>query len=221
MKRMYKTMKNLLIISLLVILWVACESDEPNGDGIGKIEAVDLGLSVKWASCNIGAYSPEQYGHEYAWGETSVKDEYTPINYVHWTDNNGDGTNLLETYELDHSEFTNIGKISGTEYDVAHVKWGDGWRMPTLKDYAELLNDCIWEKGSYKGSDGYYITGPNGNSIFLPCSEKGGFNYWTDECHWYYMAYAYVIDRSSSYLYCGRYMGLPVRAVKDYAEVTQ
>ena len=109
-------------------------------------EYVDLGLSVKWATCNVGADRPEDYGDYYAWGETATKSYY-------WYDN-------YETYNQ------NIGDIKGTSRDVAHVKWGGNWRMPTKAEFRELIDKCDWE---WDG-DGYIVTGPNGNSIFLPAA---------------------------------------------------
>lgn len=129
-----------------------------------KYEAVDLGLSVKWASCNVGATSPEDYGGYYAWGETEEKSDYTWNTYKYWNDMDGDG-------DVDKSEITNIGSnISGTSYDVAHVKWGGDWRMPTLDEITELCNKCSWKLTAVNGVSGQKVTGPNGNSIFLPAA---------------------------------------------------
>ena len=116
---------------------------------------VDLGLSVLWAAYNVGASSPEEYGGYYAWGETEEKESYTRENYRFYNS---------ETYSF---EF--IGsEISGTSYDVAHVKWGSGARMPTFTEVDELVNNCTFKSGTYNGIKGNYVKGPNGNSIFLP-----------------------------------------------------
>ena len=109
-------------------------------------EWVDLGLSVKWATCNVGANSPEDYGEYFAWGETSPKSIYTEDNCETWNQE--------------------IDDIKGTNRDVAHVNWGGDWRMPTEKEFEELLEKCDWE---WTGS-GYKVTGPNGNSIYLPAT---------------------------------------------------
>jgi hypothetical protein len=135
---------------------------------------VDLGLSVLWAAWNVDATSPEEYGGYYAWGETSTKSDYTIGNYIH---------RERADYDHDHSgddcqcwEYKFIGnEISGTQYDVAHVKWGDGARMPTSAEVAELISYCTFEYGHYNGSMGTYVTGPNRNSIFLPCA---GYRYY-------------------------------------------
>ena len=114
---------------------------------------VDLGLSVKWATCNVGANSPEDYGDYYAWGETSTKSRYDEYN--------------CETYGK------SIGDIGGTSRDVAHVKWGGSWRMPTWTEFEELLNkgNCTWGWTTLNGKKGYKVTSrKNGNSIFLPAA---------------------------------------------------
>ena len=125
---------------------------------------VDLGLSVKWAECNVGASSPEGYGGYYAWGETEEKNDYDDDTYEHWIDKDGDG--YYESGEFD----TLGGNISGTQYDVARKKCGGEWRMPTSEEFTELKNKCTWEWTTYNGVDGCKVTGPNGNSIFLPAA---------------------------------------------------
>ena len=128
--------------------------------------AIDLGLpsGTKWACCNVGASSPEEYGGYYAWGETEEKDDYYLLNYKYYLgDLDGDGNYLEE------NEYVNIGSnISGTQYDVAHIKWGSSWYMPTLDEIQELLNECTWT-GIYqdKKIQGRLATGSNGNSIFF------------------------------------------------------
>ena len=131
-------------------------------------ECVDLGLSVRWATCNIGASSPEQRGDYFAWGETRTKSRY------YWDTYNlcrGSQYTLTE-YNTDSccGRVDNRTMLSGG-YDVAKVKWGGRWRMPTPKECAELVNQCHWEK--WKGTRGgepaiIKLTGPNGNSILLP-----------------------------------------------------
>ncbi len=132
------------------------------------VHAVDLGLSVKWACCNVGASVPEGYGGYYAWGETEEKSDYDWDTYKYYIDTNGDG--YKDTWQ-------NIGSnISGTSYDVAHVKWGGSWRMPTVDEIKELCEKCSWEWTTVNGVNGQKVTGPNGNSIFLPAA---GYRYGT------------------------------------------
>jgi hypothetical protein len=104
--------------------------------GVGK--AIDLGLSVEWASCNIGATTPEEYGNSYARGETETKSDFTYDKYIY--------------YNPSTSRYTDIGNsISGTKYDVAHVKWGGSWRMPTREEFVELCSKCTCTWVMYNG----------------------------------------------------------------------
>lgn len=112
---------------------------------------VDLGLSVRWATCNVGAFSPEQYGNYYAWGETSGRTDYGNI-----------AQNRIRT---------DIGaNISGTIYDAASVNMGGSWRMPQKAEIQELIDKCKWKKAKHKGVDGFCITGPNNKSLFIPAA---------------------------------------------------
>lgn len=189
--------------------------------GISLKQEVDLGLSVKWAGWNVGASSPEEYGGYYAWGETEEKSDYSEDSYKYLCDEDGDGV----------KEYVNIGNnISGTEYDVARQKWGGSWRMPTKEEFNELLSKCTWTWMTYKGINGYKVTGPNGDSIFLPAVGSfvyttgagigdSGF-YWSGTlyegysdhaCAWYNIFY-----RGESILdfYYNRFSGFAVRPVK-------
>ena len=129
--------------------------------------AIDLGLSVKWASCNVGATAPEEYGGYYAWGETEKKNDYSLSTYKYC---NGSYTSMTK-YCTNNSYGTVDNKtILEPEDDVAHVQWGGSWRMPTLDEIEELRNNCTWNWTTLNGVNGYRITGPNGNSIFLPAA---------------------------------------------------
>lgn len=129
------------------------EPDDPqDGDGV----YVDLGLpsGLKWASYNVGATRPEEFGNYYAWGELEPKSYYDENN--------------SSTYGQ------NVADISGnSQYDVAAALWGDGWRMPTEADFEELMKECTWthtKVDDIYGNDveGQMVTGPNGKSIFFP-----------------------------------------------------
>lgn len=118
-------------------------------------EAVDLGLSVKWATMNIGATSVTDFGDYFAWGETQPKQSYTEENYLYYTE----------------GAYQSIGNdIGGTRYDAAKAQWGDEWRLPTLIDINQLKSRCTWEKVTLNGVSVYRVTGPNGNFIYLPLS---------------------------------------------------
>ena len=126
-------------------------------------EYVDLGLpsGTLWASCNVGATSPEEYGDYFAWGETTTKSDYRSSNSV---------TYGLSISELESRGITDTdGNLTAT-YDAATANWGDNWRMPTLYEMKELGDICTWEWVTVDGVNGSKVTGPNGNSIFLPAA---------------------------------------------------
>ena len=150
-------------------------------------EYVDLGLpsGTKWATCNVGANKPEEYGGYYAWGETEEKSNYDWSTYK-WC--NG-SENTMTKYCADSDYGTVDNKtVLDPEDDVAHVKWGGSWRMPTIDEQCELLNYCDWEWTTLNGVKGYKVTGPNSNSIFLPAagsrsgSDVGNIGY--DGIYW-------------------------------------
>ena len=138
------------------------------------VDAVDLGLSVKWASCNVGAESPEGYGGYYAWGETEEKSNYSWSTYK-WCNGSYD---TMTKYCTNSSYGTVDNKtVLDPADDVAHVSWGGNWRIPTLDEIKELIDDCTWQWTSVNGVNGQKVTGPNGNSIFLPAA---GYRYGTE-----------------------------------------
>jgi len=143
-------------------------------DAANVHEAVDLGLSAMWATCNVGASKPEEWGDLYAWGETSTKDNYSESTY--------------EYYQNQQYEYIGVN-ICGTKYDAARQQWGTEWRLPTRSEVSELITRCQWTAETRNGVAGYRVTANNGNSIFLPCcglqtgtertnTDTGGF-YWT------------------------------------------
>ena len=175
--------------------YVSVEDKEPD-DEITPGQEIDLGLpsGTKWAGWNVGASSPEQYGGYYAWGETEEKSDYDWDTYKYRVDSDGDGS-------LDNGEFTNIGSnISGTQYDVARQKWGGSWRMPTKAEFDELTSKCAWTWITYKGVNGYKVTGPNGNSIFLPAAgARNGTSLYYDGSYGYYWS---ASPSEDNYGYC-------------------
>ena len=156
----------LLPMSLMLVSCKKEDEDKQHDNAPSHVEAVDLGLSVKWANCNIGASTPEAAGAYYAWGETEEKEAYTPFTYKYYLgDLNEDGN------YYNSEEYKNIGNdICGTAYDVVRAKWGGSWRMPTQEELEELCLKCSWEATEINGVKGNIVTGPNGSSIFLPCT---------------------------------------------------
>ena len=131
-------------------------------------EYVDLGLSVKWATCNVGASSPEDYGDYFAWGETTTKSTYDWSTYKYC---NGSSSTLTK-YNTDSYYGTVDNKTQlDLSDDAARANWGGAWRMPTDAELTELLEQCTWTWTTQNGIKGYKVTSKsNGNSIFLPAA---------------------------------------------------
>ena len=154
----------LVAISLLFVQCKEKHNEEYNGH-----EYVDLGLpsGTKWATCNVGANSPEEYGDYFAWGEVESKTDYSWSTYKH-----GSAKDKLTKYCNNSNAgkygFTDKKNVLDQEDDVATINWGGSWRMPTAEEQKELIDNCVWTYTTQKGVDGYKVKGPNGNSIFLP-----------------------------------------------------
>ena len=130
-------------------------------------EYVDLGLSVKWATMNVGANAPEEYGDYFAWGETNSKTDYSWENYK-WC--NGSETTMTKyCTDSDYGTVDNRTTLELSD-DAARANWGGTWRIPTRDEFTELRTKCTWEWTSLNGVNGRKVTGPNGNSIFLPAA---------------------------------------------------
>ena len=177
----------------------------------GNSEYVDLGLSVKWASRNVDAAGPEEMGGLYFWGETETKDAFESSTYKFRDGhkyNDTDGKTVLDP-----------------EDDVAHVKWGGSWRMPTADEIDELIHNCTWSWASVKGEIGFLVTsnkpGYTDRSIFLPyffAGSEGSLAYWSSSfdatpdrgaaCLWIHV-YDYIVRPG----YCYRTWNRPVRPV--------
>ena len=203
-------------------LMVKVEDDSACNDA-NHVHAVDLGLSVKWACCNVGAEEPWEYGGYYAWGETEEKSDYDWDTYK-WCNGSSDSMTKYCTY----SGFGRVDNktVLDPEDDVAHVKWGGSWRMPTLEEQIELLYECTWKRTELNGVNGCKVTGPNGNSIFLPAAGcRGGAElyyrgtlgyYWSSSLRDSNSDSAYSLYFSNGYHawnYYYRYYGLSVRPV--------
>ena len=159
--------KLLAAVCCTAMLFAACEKPK---------EAIDLGLSVKWAACNLGATKPEEYGNYYAWGETTTKSEYT------WnTCKYGSNYGAFTKYGFNHRVFTkyctdsNYGTVDNKTTleaadDAATQNWGANWRMPTISEWKELVEKCTWRWTTKNSVKGYEVKASNGNSIFLPAA---------------------------------------------------
>ena len=221
---------------LMMVFAVSCQKpDEPNnggndnGNDVNGHEYVDLGLpsGTLWATCNIGADTPEGYGSYFAWGETEPKDIYDWKSYKY-------GRFFNERYQLNKYCTDSCYGINGfvdnlpvlePDDDVARVCWGEGWCMPTIGEWEELFLNTTGEWTKLNDVKGWRCTASNGNSLFLPAA-----GYWWDDAfnadlglYWSrsinkefpYRAWGFHFNCDSSHL-CGssdRNRGQTVRAV--------
>ncbi|MBQ9577691.1 MAG: Ig-like domain-containing protein [Muribaculaceae bacterium] len=195
---------------------------------------VDLGLpsGTLWATCNVGADRPEEYGDYFAWGETAPKDYYAWSTYK-WC--NGSYNTLTKYCNLSsygYNGFTDGKTELEPEDDAAYVNWGPSWRMPTKVQQDELRRNCTWTWTQCNGVNGILFTGPNGNTIFLPAaggyavdgySHVGTYGYYFSiklEYEYPYIAYDIIFDSDDWYNWSdnstsgARSCGHPVRAVR-------
>ena len=186
-------------------------------------EAVDLGLSVKWATMNVGANAPEEYGDYFAWGETEPKDYYDWSTYK-WC--NGSVTTMTKYCTKSYWGTVDNKTVLELSDDAARANWGGTWRMPTIDEIKELLDNCHWEWTTRNDVNGFKVTGPNGASVFLPAAGYRGYDYLNGAgnsgCYWsssldpdsdHGAYYLYFNSGSADWDYGGRYYGISVRAV--------
>lgn len=223
--------------AIMLIMLVAASCHKPDGpnnggnnDTIGEHAYVDLGLpsGTLWATCNVGADSPEDYGDYFAWGETIPKEIYDWKNYKY-------GRFFNERYELSKycsdSAYGLHGFVDGLTVlepndDAAAICWGESWRMPTREEWEELFQNTTDTITTLNGVNGCLLTASNGNSLFLPAAGYwwgGAFNgagigiYWSSSMNieFPYRSWGFHINPDSSHL-CGssdRNRGQTVRAV--------
>ena len=227
------TFKNLIIMKKIVylvtlvaisLMFVQCEQKETE-KGSGKYkghEYVDLGLpsGLKWATCNVGATTPEEYGDYFAWGEVEPKALYN------WDTYKYQGATLLKYYYKDNKI------ILDPEDDAATMNWGGKWRMPTREEINELVKNCKFLYVSKTDADGFAVCGwkvkgPNGNLIYLPAAGnmigdtldyEGSYgDYWSSSLGSDYDDYAYSLalnpDDAHGYNDNLRMWGFSVRPV--------
>ena len=213
--------KIVLLIVLASSLFVsACQQKEDNPKlGTQNMEAVDLGLFFKWATCNVGATKPEEYGDYFAWGEVTTKSSYTWGNYA-WADGSAD--KLTKYCPADGLTFLGGGD------DAAYKNLGDGWFIPDTNCWEQLKENCDWTWTTQNGVTGYLVTSKkNGNSIFLPATgchfddtsgDVGTYGYyWTSNLYSDKPSDSYYMYLIPNYRVEGawpRYVGMTIRAVR-------
>ena len=231
----------MVAILLMLAMFGSCQKDDEvifvgNGSTSGTIGTengygyVDLGLSVKWATCNVGANNPEDYGDYFAWGETEPKDVYYWSTYKYCNRDYDLLTKYCNKSSYGNNGFTDNKTQLELSDDAARVNWGGAWRMPTDAEWTELREQCTWTWTTQNGKNGYKVTskksGYTNNSIFLPAAgyrddssldyagSYGG--YWsssldTDDPRsaWYVYFYSSNVNRN----YGSRYGGRSVRPV--------
>lgn len=192
------------------------------------LEAVDMGLSVKWASSNLGAAKPEDYGDYYAWGEIEPKDYYGWNTYK-WCDDSKLFDKLTKYNNMsDYGTVDNKTRLDLDTDDVARVLLGEKWRMPEEEDFNSLIANCTWKWTQMNGVNGYLATSKkNGASIFLPAAgyrrygelENAGSHgyYWSATLFLNLPEYARCLDLTSDDFFVNhknRFFGFPIRPVQ-------
>lgn len=222
-------MKKKLFTLLLALVAIATTA---RAQSINGHEYVDLGLpsGTLWATCNVGANSPEDYGDYFAWGETEPKEKYDFFNDYKYFD-----INVTKGF----TKYTNSdGKTELVpEDDAAYIKWGNSWHIPSYEQIIELYENCSFKQTSMNGVEGYiFISNKNGKSIFFPYSGYYEGNqlkeantvgyYWTRSLSRISTAgedFAHTLYMSSSHtnMYVNhRYKGLAIRPVKTPSSAT-
>lgn len=169
---------SLLMVAFAMTTMVACNKDNTNkNDNKTTEEWVDLGLpsGLLWASCNLGANTPEGYGNYYAWAETATKEVYTWSTYHYCTVDDRDSLQTLTKYNTSeaYGAVDNLTLLQASD-DATTQALGNGARIPTKEEWEELLNNTTSEWTTQNGVNGYKFTASNGKSIFLPAA--GSFN---------------------------------------------
>ena len=170
-----------LFLSKNIILYAQWDTKKPQWGMSNGYKWVDLGLSVKWASHNIGALIPEDYGDYFAWGEVYSKDDYTWATYQY----GGTAPNTLLKYALNYAHtgsYTDGKAVLDACDDAAKINWEGEWRTPNTSEWNELHSECIWTWTTQNNINGYKITATNGNHIFLPAAGyfNGASHYYAD-----------------------------------------
>lgn len=220
-----------IMLTVMVCLATGCKKDNAGNGTYNGHDYIDLGLpsGTMWATCNVGAESPDQFGDYFAWGETTPKANYNWNTYLYSNGDYNQLTKYCSKSDFGFNGFTDNLKTLQPSDDAATANWGEGWSTPTYDQWVELLSKCSHSWTTINGVKGCLFTSRNGNSIFLPAGDKHDDeasrligdegSYWSSTLHSYMpdgaKGFQFIISFDDCDLYdtfC-RANGRPVRAV--------
>ena len=173
MKRFTKAIAAIML-NVVVVFSVGCKkADIPESGAYNGHEFVNLGLSsgTLWATCNVGADNPEDYGDYFSWGETQPKAAYNDSNYIYSQGGYNQFTKYCTKPEFGFNGFTDNLKTLQPSDDAATVNWGEGWRTPTIDEWIELVTKCSYTFTTRNGVNGCVFTGRN--ELLVECAQQG------------------------------------------------
>ena len=231
MKRFSKSIMTIMLAVMVCFVAAGCTKHNGGNGAYKGHDYVDLGLpsGTMWATCNVGAESPDQYGDYFAWGETQSKTTYSEINYIYSHGGYNQLTKYCSQSDFGFDGFTDDLTTLESSDDAATSNWGEGWSTPTNKQWVELLTKCSHSWTTRNGVKGCLFTGRNGNTIFLPAassrSDEDSRNVGDDGSYWssslnkgfpeYAKGFKFIISFDDCDLYddLGRCSGRSVRPV--------
>ena len=181
-----------IMFTVAVVCAAGCTKDNGGNGTHNGHDYVDLGLrsGTLWATCNVGAETPESYGDYFAWGEIQPKTTYDWSTYAYCNGDYGKLTKYCTQSDYGYNGFTDNLKTLESGDDAATANWGEGWRTPTYSEWVELLTRCDYTWTTQNGVNGFLFTARNGNSIFLPAAgsrtnpdysyDANGGHYWSN-----------------------------------------
>ena len=233
MKRFLKAIAAIML-TVALIGSVGCTKPDDQNDIDGTYNGhdyvdLDLPSGTLWATCNVGADSPDQYGYYFAWGETTPKGTYNWSTYKYSNGDYNQLTKYCSQSDFGYNGFTDDLKTLQPSDDAATANWGEGWSTPTYNQWVELLTKCSHSWTTINEVKGCLFTARNGNSIFLPAGDSRNDedsriiddtgSYWSSTLHQYMpdgvKGFQFIISFEDCDLYdtfC-RASGRPVRAV--------
>lgn len=219
------------VVALMLMTAVVYPAESMNAQTHKGHDYVDLGLpsGTLWATCNVGANKPEEYGDYFAWGETQKKATYNWHTYKYANGARDRLTKYCNKSNSGNNGFTDNLTVLQLSDDAATANWGSGWRTPSKAQWKELIDNTTHTWTTRNGVTGRLFTAKNGNSLFLPAAGDR----WADELRYagsdgYYLSSSLITDSPNYawYLYFGsgdaygscvygRFYGFSVRPVRE------